>query len=402
MFLAGAAPALAAVPPVPWPATDGLGRSLPLAAETGSSRADHTVALFYFLWLGPHAQPGGPWDVTKILAQDPSAMQKPDSPLWGPLHAPHHWGESVFGYYNTDDPYVLRKHAQMLADAGVDTVVFDVTNQLTYREQYTALLKTWSAVRTEGGRTPQVAFLCPFWQPAKVVRELWRDLYEPGLYRDLWFQWEGKPFILADPERLGGEAVTSSFDDQAVELKAGRTLGQTFTIDRAFMAVSVRVPTWRAADGVVTVTLRRGSPEGAVVARRRFEGIVDNDWLRLVCAEEAAPGTYSVDLSDPAGRVGWWSKADAAVLGGRRWRTVPSWRARAVCAWSSRIRRPRTSENFSPSARPSLTISAVRPFPTCGAGSRCTRSTCFETAGGRRSRWRWAWRKTPSAAGSGR
>jgi hypothetical protein len=89
----------AAVPPVPWPATDGLGRSLPLAAETGPSRPDRTVAMFYFLWLGPHAQPGGPWDVTKILAQDPSAMQKPDSPLWGPLHAPHHWGESIFGYY---------------------------------------------------------------------------------------------------------------------------------------------------------------------------------------------------------------------------------------------------------------------------------------------------------------
>jgi hypothetical protein len=316
LCLAGAAAALAAVPPVPWPATDGLGRSLPLAAETGPTRTDRTVALFYFLWLGPHAQAGGPWDVTKILAQDASAMQKPDSPLWGPLHAPHHWGESIFGYYNTDDPYVLRKHAQLLADAGVDTVVFDVTNQLTYRAQYTALLETWSAVRAEGGRTPQVAFLCPFWQPAKVVRELWRDLYKPGLHRDLWFHWEGKPFILADPERVASDAFTASFDAQAVELKAGGTLGQTFAADRAFTAVSVRVPTWRATDGAVTVTLRRGSPQGEVVAERRFTGVVDNDWLRLPCAGEVVPGSYCVQLSDPAGRIGWWSKADATVLGG--------------------------------------------------------------------------------------
>jgi len=306
-----------AVPPVPWPATDGLGRSLPLAAETGPPRADRTVAMFYFLWLGPHAQAGGPWDVTKILAEDPAAMQKPESPLWGPLHAPHHWGESIFGYYTTDDPYVLRKHAQMLSDAGVDTVIFDVTNQLTYRDQYTALLKTWSAVRAEGGRTPQVAFLCPFWQPAKVVRELWRELYEPGLHRDLWFQWDGKPFILADPERLGGEAASFSFDEEAAAVTGPGTLGQSFTVDREWTAVAVRVPTWGTTDSAVTVSLRRGGPGGVVVARRRCERLADNDWIRLVSPAPEKAGTYVVELSDASGRVGWWSKSDAAVLGGR-------------------------------------------------------------------------------------
>jgi hypothetical protein len=34
----------------------------------------------------------------------------------------HHWGESAFGYYRSDDPWVLRKHAQMLSDAGVDVI----------------------------------------------------------------------------------------------------------------------------------------------------------------------------------------------------------------------------------------------------------------------------------------
>jgi len=184
-----------------WVATDSLARRLPTGAEVGPPRPDRTVGIFYFLWHGAHIQ-GGPYDVTKILAQDPDAMRKPESPLWGPLHAPHHWGESVFGYYLTDDEGVLRKHAQMLADAGVDVVVFDVTNQLTYPEWYRSLLRVWSAMRQLGNRTPQVAFLTPFWDPGKVVRELWRDLYEPGLYRDLWFHWDGKPLILADPDTL--------------------------------------------------------------------------------------------------------------------------------------------------------------------------------------------------------
>jgi len=96
-----------------WVATDALGRKVPTFPEVPAPRADRTVGIFYFLWHGAHIQ-GGPFDVTKILAADPNAMQKPDSPLWGPLHAPHHWGEPFFGYYLTDDEGVLRKHAQML------------------------------------------------------------------------------------------------------------------------------------------------------------------------------------------------------------------------------------------------------------------------------------------------
>ena len=174
-----------------WVATDALGRRLPGYAEAGPPRAGRFVGIFYFLWLGPHAQ-GGPYDVTQLKAQNPAA------PHWGPMYAPHHWGESIFGYYRTEDPYVLARHAQMLADAGVDTLIFDVTNQLTYKDNYMELLRVFAEVRRRGGRTPQVLFLCPFWQPTKVVDELWRDLYQPNLYPELWFRWEGKPLILAD------------------------------------------------------------------------------------------------------------------------------------------------------------------------------------------------------------
>jgi hypothetical protein len=182
-----------------WAATDALGRKLPGYAEAGGPRTNRFVGLFYFLWLGAHVQ-GGPYDITKLKAQSPG------TPAWGPLYAPHHWGESVFGYYLTQDPYVLRKHAQMLADAGVDTLIFDVTNQATYKSNYLALLKIFSEVRRDGGKTPQVAFLCPFWKPAKVVDELMKDLYEPHLYPELWFRWEGKPLILADPNGLSEAA----------------------------------------------------------------------------------------------------------------------------------------------------------------------------------------------------
>lgn len=166
-----------------WVATDALDRRVPDFSEVGPPRKDRYVGIFYFLWLDAHVQ-GGPYDVTKILAADRSAMQNGAMPPWGPMHAPHHWGESLLGYYRTDDEYVLRKHAQMLSDAGVDMVVFDVTNQITYAREYRTLLRAWSHVRSQGGKTPQIAFLCPFGEPAKVARELYRDLYRPGLCPD--------------------------------------------------------------------------------------------------------------------------------------------------------------------------------------------------------------------------
>jgi hypothetical protein len=182
-----------------WVATDALGRKVGHARDP---RPDRTIGVFYFLWLGPHSEQGGPFDVTRILNIDPLAMNKRDSPLWGPMFAAHHWGEALFGYYLSDDNWVLRRHAQMLADAQVDTVIFDVTNKFTYPEQYLALMRAFTEERRAGNRTPQVAFLCPFWDPQSTAAKLWDEFYSKDLYRELWFEWEGKPLLLADPAKV--------------------------------------------------------------------------------------------------------------------------------------------------------------------------------------------------------
>ena len=198
VFLTGAVKAQN--PGVPWPATDALGRRLPLTAQVGPPRADRTVAMFYFLWH-ENIHPG-PFDVTEILAANPDAMHKPTSPHWGPLYAPHHWGQALFGYYLGDDEFVLRKHAQMLADAGVDVIIFDTSNKATYPHNYLKLCEVFRRVRQEGNLTPRIAFLTPFWDPRSTVNDLYSQLYSKGLYRELWFRWDGKPLILADPAKV--------------------------------------------------------------------------------------------------------------------------------------------------------------------------------------------------------
>ena len=47
-----------------------------------------------------------------------------------------------------------------------------------------------------------MAFLTPFWSPERVVPELFRDLYSQNIHPELWFRWEGKPLILANPAQV--------------------------------------------------------------------------------------------------------------------------------------------------------------------------------------------------------
>lgn len=296
-----------------WAATDALGRELPTFGQVGPPRPNRYVGIFYFLWLGEHGT-GGPYDVTKILAREPNAINQPDNPLWGPLYAPHHWGESLFGYYLSDDEWVLRKHAQMLADAGVDTVIFDVTNGFTYKESYLALCRVWTQIRKEGGKTPQIAFLTPFWNPDRVVRTLYHDLYRPGLYPDLWFRWEGRPLILADPDLVGHSPRSEAYNSPS-RLDADRTQGQVFIAERPFTSVGGYFPTWGAPNAGVTLTLRREGPGGAVLARRRFEKITDNALTSLELPRPLPAGTYYLEQSEPVGTVGWWSRGDDAAPG---------------------------------------------------------------------------------------
>ena len=228
----------------------------------------------------------------------------------------HHWGESWFGYYLSDDEAVLAKHAQMLTDAGVDVVVFDATNQLTYPQSLQALCQTWSELRKRGNATPQITFLCPFGDPHKVVRELYNTLYSPKAYPDLWFRWEGKPLILADPELVREIQVIGNTSPTPVELVPGHTLGQSFHLDRPLESVAARVPTWTETKSAVTLSLRRDGPRGERIASQRFENIRDNEWQTLRLAKPASVGNYYLELSSPKRHVGWWSDAADSYQGG--------------------------------------------------------------------------------------
>ncbi len=260
-------------PGTPWPATDALDRALPVATQTAGIRPNRTVGIFYFL---THARPGGdrPKNIATLLAQDPDLLQKPDSPLWGPRGAPYYWAEPLYGYYHSMDPWVLRRHATLLADAGIDTVIFDTTNRRTYREVYMKILEVWTQVRREGGRTPQVCFMVNT-KAGETAQELHRDLYAPGLYPDLWFRWQGKPLLICDPKEASAEVRTFftlrkahwpfTLVNTHNEWHWEATYPQVFSYDRSLAEpeqVNVAVAqNLRATDGKVT-NMSQGNARG--------------------------------------------------------------------------------------------------------------------------------------------
>lgn len=193
-----------------WAATDALGRKVRSAAEAPSRRGGKQVIIFYSSW-----HQGGdkddatysPKNISKILRDFPDARFDAGHPAWGDRKPGNFfWEEPLFGYYRTTDKWVLRKHGEMLADAGVDAVCYDCTNgSLTWEESYEAIFETWDQARKDGVDTPKVIYMLPF-APAPhalvSLRQLYRDVYKPGRYKDQWFFWKGKPCIMAYPEML--------------------------------------------------------------------------------------------------------------------------------------------------------------------------------------------------------
>ena len=187
---------------------DNLDRALFLpgdvtAPDTPFPREDRYVGLFYFLWLAQHGKTG-PYDVMKIVAEHPDAVHDPDHPAWGPMSLFHHWGEPMFGYYTSEDAWVMRKHVQMLTDAGVDFLVFDATNAAHYATPVLLLCEILDEYQKKGWNVPKLVHYTNS-SSGKTMQNIYEAFYKTKLYPDLWFYWEGKPMIIGHPEEASDE-----------------------------------------------------------------------------------------------------------------------------------------------------------------------------------------------------
>ena len=184
-------------------AIDELGRLLPSEEQTGPQKLNRKVGCFYFLTHGAGNRPTSePCNISEVMMKHPDALKDLKHPAWG--KGSMYWDEPLFGYYFQTDKWVLRRHVKLLTHAGIDFLIFDTTNRLTYWPHVKALLEVLEEYRLEGWDVPKVAYYTNT-RSGETVQEIWNDLYKPGLFPELWFRWDGKPFIIADPDECTQE-----------------------------------------------------------------------------------------------------------------------------------------------------------------------------------------------------
>jgi hypothetical protein len=182
-----------------WVGHDALGRVMPTSAEVGLPKVDHrrVVGIFYITWHTDSLhQLKSPYsaDVTRVLARDPKARLDAKNPLW--TEGTYHWGEPENGYFLSKDEYVIRKDMSMLAEAGVDVLIMDVTNGVRYWDEWEAIFAVMEKMKREGNRVPQFCFWAFNGPVISVVQDLYDRIYKAGKHKDLWFAWDGKPLLL--------------------------------------------------------------------------------------------------------------------------------------------------------------------------------------------------------------
>ncbi len=190
---------------------DEQGRSL---TATSARKTDKEVGIFYFLWLGQH---GGDqiYDNSHILAEHgPDVLFHQDVPGVSPAWLFHWWEEPLYGYYNSGDEWVIRRHMEMLTEAGIDFLCFDVTNANIYQNVAKRVMKVIEELRAEGWDAPQVTWMTHSYS-IRTAQTIYDTFYKEELYPSSWYCVDGKPMIIAYTREADDKAEAASRGDTA-------------------------------------------------------------------------------------------------------------------------------------------------------------------------------------------
>ena len=188
------------VQPDTWVFTDGLGRTSLTYADVGAPRDNKTLAMFFWTWHTGSFIANEPTNLQKIYDAYPETMRDYNHAVWQNTST-YWWNESIYGFYSSEDTWVLRKQVELLANAGVDVILTDNTNgDLTWQTAYNKLFEVWEDALQDGLNTPKVSFMLPFVDKTYTnmqVSSIYQDLYRTGRYQNHWYYFEGKPMLMA-------------------------------------------------------------------------------------------------------------------------------------------------------------------------------------------------------------
>lgn len=192
-------------------ATDALGRSF---GESDVYASDKDVGVFYSVWHSDHVGDNGILDITKLQKENPDE-------LWDVsknTYFAHYWGEPLYGYYASDDPWVIERHLELFAMSGIDYLALDLTNLSYYERNCRALFDKILEFQAQGWDVPQVMGLfsgLPYRGQADLdkLNGFYNTFYKDSKYDSVWYRRgeKNKPLIALD---MANEFKELSFELQ--------------------------------------------------------------------------------------------------------------------------------------------------------------------------------------------
>jgi hypothetical protein len=152
-----------------------------------------TVGLFYFLWHGSHET--GIHDVTQLLVTDPDEVLNPVTSKASPVGEFHYWGQPLYGYYHSADPFVITRHLEEFVDCGVDYLVFDTTNAAIYSSVVESLCTVFTDFQNKGWNVPKIVFYTNS-ASASTIDAIYNNIYKNNRWSNLYYMVDGKPMII--------------------------------------------------------------------------------------------------------------------------------------------------------------------------------------------------------------
>jgi hypothetical protein len=200
-----------------------------LVACFGASINDKIVGIQYSIWHCP---------MDARLSENSVDAVENGNQDWKPVGSTYYWAKPSLGYYClSQDEAVLRTHAEMLRDAGIDFVFIDSTNHAYTNSSRCALpkemimdpfkkmLEVWSTVPGAPKVVPWVSLL----KEGDMIDYL---LGELNKHPDMYFYYGGKPLVLVVD-------VSSMLDQTRFD-----ALSQNYTLRRMWALYSDPGSSW--------------------------------------------------------------------------------------------------------------------------------------------------------------
>ncbi len=211
--------------------TDDYSRSFGAVKER---KGNAYVGMFFFVHLGFHGNHKGIYDISTMAADNYDAFFNASvNSALSPVGMAHYFAKPIWGYYDSDDTWVMRRQIEMLTMAGVDFLALDTTNDELYEDTVITLLGIIKEYRTQGWNAPRVLFYINS-NAAENTRKAYDTFYKNGEWSDCWFAPNGKPMIVTVTAANGGasdqgtsKAVTDSELLEFFEIKESQWPNKT-------------------------------------------------------------------------------------------------------------------------------------------------------------------------------